>query len=61
MMASTAGARFKYYFAWTFGEVVCNASGLGFNGFDSAGKPKWDLLNPLDILKFEVRIKILRE
>lgn len=58
MMASTAGARFKYYFAWIFGEVVCNASGLGYNGVDKNGKPKWDLLNPLDILKFEVCLEI---
>ncbi|XP_015781486.1 lysophospholipid acyltransferase 1 [Tetranychus urticae] len=53
MLASTASARFKYYFAWTFGEACCNAAGIGFNGFNSKNQPNWDLLDAVDILRFE--------
>lgn len=51
---ATLGARFKYYHAWKFGEAICNTAGLGFNDFDSNSRPKWDLLNPVDIFRFEV-------
>ncbi|KAK6167339.1 hypothetical protein SNE40_021393 [Patella caerulea] len=42
-------AKQKYYFAWKLGEAVNNAAGLGFQGFDKDGKPKWDLVNNVDI------------
>ncbi|XP_074601895.1 lysophospholipid acyltransferase 6-like [Brevipalpus obovatus] len=53
LQASTAGARFKYYFAWTFGEAVCNAAGLGLVDIDKNNTPNWNLLDPVDIFQFE--------
>ncbi len=35
---------FRYYFAFILAEAVNNAGGLGFNGIDEKGRPKWDLL-----------------
>ncbi|XP_077978891.1 membrane-bound glycerophospholipid O-acyltransferase 2-like [Glandiceps talaboti] len=35
---------FRYVFAFTISDLVCNASGFGFNGYDEYGKPRWDLL-----------------
>lgn len=35
-------------------DAVANASGLGFNGYDELGKPKWDLVSNVDIIEFEV-------
>lgn len=46
--------RFKYYFAWLFADAICNNSGIGFNGFDTNGTPKWDKFTNVFILKFEV-------
>lgn len=46
-------SRLKYYVAWHLGEAISNASGLGFSGYDSQGKPKWDLLSNMDLWKFE--------
>ncbi|XP_053214469.1 lysophospholipid acyltransferase 6-like [Panonychus citri] len=53
MLAVPAIARFMLYFAWHYGAACCNAAGLGFNGFNSKNEPKWDLLDPVDILRFE--------
>lgn len=50
---STTAARFKYYFAWKWGETICNASGLGFDGYHSNGKQNWDLVSVLNIWKVE--------
>lgn len=48
-------ARFKYYFAWLFGEAICNMAGLGFNGYSlETERPKWDLVSTVDIARFEV-------
>ncbi|ESO86086.1 hypothetical protein LOTGIDRAFT_129765 [Lottia gigantea] len=46
-------AKQKYYFAWKLGEAVNNAAGLGFQGFDEKGQPKWDLVNNVDIWNVE--------
>ena len=40
--------------AWILAELVNNASGLGFNGYDSNGNAKWDLLTNVNIMKLEV-------
>lgn len=45
--------RCKYYFIWMIIESVSNLAGLGFNGFDESGTPKWDLVSNIDILEFE--------
>jgi len=34
--------RAKYYFAWFVAEGSCILTGLGYNGLDENGKPKWD-------------------
>lgn len=52
----TLGARLKYYHAWKFGDTICNAGGLGFNGFDANNKQKWDLLDPFDLTNFEAKV-----
>lgn len=46
-------SRLKYYVAWHLGEVLSNVQGLGFNGYDSNGQPRWDLLSNMDLWKFE--------
>ncbi len=51
-------ARVKYYIAWILADLVCNASGFGFNGYDEMGKPKWDLLTNINIINFEVRTRL---
>ena len=55
-MATTI-ARMKYYHAWLLADAICNASGLGFNGFSERGDAKWDLISNVDILKFEVIVQ----
>ncbi|XP_077978754.1 lysophospholipid acyltransferase 6-like [Glandiceps talaboti] len=39
-------------------DLVCNASGFGFNGYDENGKPKWDLVIQIHVLKFLTSIDI---
>lgn len=50
---STTAARFKYYFAWKWGETICNASGLGFDGYRENGEQNWDLVSVLNIWRVE--------
>ncbi|XP_051892134.1 lysophospholipid acyltransferase 2-like isoform X2 [Pristis pectinata] len=50
---SLLACRPKYYFAWTIGDAVNNAAGFGFNGYDSRGKPRWDLASNLNIANVE--------
>ncbi|XP_070565265.1 lysophospholipid acyltransferase 2-like [Ptychodera flava] len=38
-----------YAFVWILGDVACNASGFGFNGYDSNGEPKWDLVSNIHL------------
>lgn len=49
-------SRLKYYVAWHLGEAISNASGLGFNGYDSKGKPKWNLISNMSLWKFETSL-----
>ena len=53
---SAGSHRLKYYIAWTLADVVNNASGFGFNGYDTNGNPKWDLVTNVRILDLEVRM-----
>ncbi|KAL8610654.1 hypothetical protein ACOMHN_047223 [Nucella lapillus] len=46
-------ARQKYYFAWMLGEVVNIAAGFGFNGYDSSGRPRWDLNENVSVYDVE--------
>ncbi|CAH0750856.1 unnamed protein product [Diatraea saccharalis] len=45
--------RCKYYHAWLLSEAICNNSGMGFNGYDTDGKPKWDKMTNIDVIGFE--------
>lgn len=51
-------SRLKYYVAWHLGEAISNMSGLGFRGFSSQGKPMWDLISNMDLLKFELSLNL---
>uniref|UniRef100_G3PKX2 Membrane bound O-acyltransferase domain containing 2b n=1 Tax=Gasterosteus aculeatus aculeatus TaxID=481459 RepID=G3PKX2_GASAC len=44
----------KYYFVWTLADAINNAAGFGFNGYDSDGSPRWDLISNLRILNIEL-------
>lgn len=57
-MATTI-IRFKYYHAWLFADAICNNSGLGFNGFEKDGNPKWDLISNINVISFEVSVLLL--
>ncbi len=47
--------RILFYYAWTFSDLICNASGLGFNGYEKDGvTPKWDQITNLKIFNIEV-------
>ncbi|XP_078094099.1 membrane-bound glycerophospholipid O-acyltransferase 2-like [Mustelus asterias] len=50
---SLLACRPKYYFAWTIADAVNNAAGFGFSGYDSRGKPRWDLISNLNIFNVE--------
>jgi lysophospholipid acyltransferase 1/2 len=55
---SANSRRLYYYTAWTLSDAVHNASGFGFNGLDESGKPKWDLLNNVNIFALETATNI---
>ncbi|CAH2106412.1 unnamed protein product [Euphydryas editha] len=50
---STLVVRCKYYHAWLLSDAICNNSGMGFNGYDNNGSPKWDKMSNIDIFGFE--------
>ncbi|CAO1359362.1 unnamed protein product [Diamesa serratosioi] len=54
IMMSTTAIRFKYYFAWLLADAICNNSGLGFNGYEVDGSPKWDLITNIYVIPFEL-------
>ena len=46
--------RTRYYFAWILADSINNLSGLGFNGYDKDGSPKWDLITNVHVLDIEL-------
>nr|XP_033809784.1 membrane-bound O-acyltransferase domain-containing protein 2-like isoform X2 [Geotrypetes seraphini] len=54
LYVSLAACRPKYYVAWTLADTINNAAGFGFNGYRKDGKPRWDLIQNLSILKIEL-------
>ncbi|XP_013143611.1 PREDICTED: lysophospholipid acyltransferase 2 [Papilio polytes] len=50
---STLVVRCKYYHAWLLSEAICNNSGMGFNGYEADGTPKWDKMSNIDVFGFE--------
>lgn len=55
----TVSQRSMYYLAWVLSDLVHNASGLGFNGYDEKGNAVWDLCTSVNILKLEVEFTLL--
>lgn len=49
----TTLVRFKYYFAWTLADAICNNCGMGFSGHTEDGTPLWDSMSNVDIFQFE--------
>ena len=37
-------------------DLVNNASGLGFNGYDANGNARWDLVTNINIMNLEVSL-----
>lgn len=64
-MMTTTAVRFKYYFAWLLADAIVNNAGLGFNGYETDGAPKWDLFTNIYVIPFEVSkkncIKLLKK
>ncbi|XP_070565276.1 lysophospholipid acyltransferase 2-like [Ptychodera flava] len=38
-----------YFLVWTLADTASNASGFGFNGYDTNGTPRWDLLSNINL------------
>ncbi|CAF0824035.1 unnamed protein product [Adineta steineri] len=53
LLFSTFCNRAKYYFAFLLSEAINNAGGLGLNGVDEKGRPKWNLLTNVKPLQLE--------
>lgn len=43
-----------YFFSLLAADAINNCAGLGFNGYDDTGKPKWDGITNVKIWKFQV-------
>lgn len=54
MIISTMMNRFKYYYAWVLADAICNNSGMGYNGLDINGKPRWDLISNVSAAGYEL-------
>ncbi|XP_070565277.1 lysophospholipid acyltransferase 2-like [Ptychodera flava] len=52
MMVSILRAQSKYIFAWSVADAICNASGLGFNGYDENGVPRWNFMTNINVPGF---------
>ncbi len=50
---SAGSQRTKYDIAWVLADIVNNASGLGFNGYDELANPKWDLVTNINVVGLE--------
>ncbi|KAK6113189.1 MBOAT membrane-bound O-acyltransferase family protein [Brugia pahangi] len=48
--------RVPYYVAWTLADAIFNLSGFGFKGYDSDGKPQWDLVSNVKPWKVETAL-----
>eukprot|EP00057_Strongylocentrotus_purpuratus_P033689 XP_792401.2 PREDICTED: lysophospholipid acyltransferase 2 [Strongylocentrotus purpuratus] len=53
LMLSVEFAKSKYFFGWTWADAVHNAAGMGFNGYDERGDPKWDGASNVNIWNFQ--------
>jgi lysophospholipid acyltransferase len=46
--------RAKYYFAWGMAEGASVMAEFGYHGRDAAGRARWDAINNMDVLSFEL-------
>ncbi|XP_072175406.1 lysophospholipid acyltransferase 2-like [Diadema setosum] len=53
VIVSVEVAKSKYFFGWVLADAMNNAGGLGFNGYDEDGKPKWDGVSNVIIWNFQ--------
>ncbi|PIK53792.1 putative lysophospholipid acyltransferase 2 [Apostichopus japonicus] len=53
LVISIEVAKSKYFMAWVWADAINNCAGLGFNGYDDTGKPKWDGITNVKIWKFQ--------
>lgn len=53
LTVSTTLVRFKYYFAWTISDAICNNCGIGFLGYNEDGSTNWNKISNVDIFQFE--------
>ncbi|XP_066994422.2 lysophospholipid acyltransferase 6 [Anabrus simplex] len=58
LTVATSLVRFKYYHAWLLADAMCNASSLGFSGYNLDGSARWDLISNVDVLKFELGLSL---
>lgn len=56
VILASSVVRFKYYHAWILADAICNASGLGFNGYDNQGVARWDLMSNVEVFNVETSI-----
>ncbi|WFD34976.1 hypothetical protein MCUN1_001822 [Malassezia cuniculi] len=63
MQLSGFAARFPYYGAWSLANAGCIMSGMGYNGLNDDGKPRWNRCANLDIpaIEFANNIKELAD
>lgn len=50
--------KFRYYFIWMLLDSINNTAGIGFNGYDDRGFPKWDQVSNIDPLVIETATSI---
>ncbi|KAI6216264.1 hypothetical protein M3Y95_01288600 [Aphelenchoides besseyi] len=48
--------RVQYYYAWIWADAVSNLSGFGFNGYDSRGRAKWNLISNVNAWRVETAL-----
>lgn len=53
LIISIEVAKSKYFLAWVWADAINNAAGLGFNGYDDRGNPKWDGVTNVRIWEFQ--------
>jgi hypothetical protein len=44
----------KYYLVWYLGEGAAALFGLSYNGYDECGRPKWDRIRMVDVVRWKL-------
>ena len=50
--------RTRFYFTWIIADSINNLAGLGFNGYDVFGRPRWDLVSNIFPLEIEFALNM---